>query len=232
MYVGITGQSLKERWWEHVTEARAGGKRKFCRAIRKYGATDFDVVTLYEYSSYEEACEAEIALIHMLDLVCLGYNMAPGGQLSPMLSSEVRAKVSAANKGKAPSRETVEAARLHNTGRKRTSEQIEAHRQRLLGHKTSAATRAKISAALMGHGHSAETREKISKSGKGRRHTPEARAKIAEAGRGRKQSAESIEKTRQANLGRKRTPQACANMRAAQQARRVRLSTPIEMCDA
>jgi predicted GIY-YIG superfamily endonuclease len=78
MYVGITTMTLRSRWGFHRREAVAGRGWKLGRAIRKYGATAFDMIGLYDYPSSEDACRAELAMIAVLDLQSQGYNVAAG----------------------------------------------------------------------------------------------------------------------------------------------------------
>lgn len=75
-YVGLTGQTLTERWRQHVARAGRGTRHPLCAAIRKYGASAFVVEALAEYDTQREALRAEVAAIAELSDA---YNLSPGG---------------------------------------------------------------------------------------------------------------------------------------------------------
>lgn len=75
-YVGFTGQTVEERWRQHVGRAARGAKHPLCAAIRKYGRDAFIVETLAVYADLDEALHAEVAAIaELID----AYNLSPGG---------------------------------------------------------------------------------------------------------------------------------------------------------
>jgi hypothetical protein len=75
-YVGFTGQSVAERWRQHVARAMRGARHPLCAAIRKYGADRFVVETLSEYGGADLALRAEVDCIAELTNA---YNISPGG---------------------------------------------------------------------------------------------------------------------------------------------------------
>lgn len=80
IYVGITSQTVQQRFQKHLVVARNGGGHHLHRAIRKYGPENFVVTTLNTYEEHEAACRAEIATIEFWDLMRKGYNVSPGGE--------------------------------------------------------------------------------------------------------------------------------------------------------
>lgn len=75
-YVGFTGQSVSERWRQHVGRAMRGARHPLCAAIRKYGAAAFNVEVLATYADLSDALHAEVAAIAALTEA---YNVSPGG---------------------------------------------------------------------------------------------------------------------------------------------------------
>lgn len=77
-YVGFTGQRVSARWGQHVRRAMKGAKHPLSDAIRKYGSARFNVETLSEHSSIDEALMEEAREIARLEKP---YNLSPGGEL-------------------------------------------------------------------------------------------------------------------------------------------------------
>lgn len=77
-YVGFTGQSVKERWRQHVNHSRKGQKHPLYAAIRKYGATTFTVETLETHTEMPAALLAERRHIAATPNA---YNVSEGGEL-------------------------------------------------------------------------------------------------------------------------------------------------------
>jgi group I intron endonuclease len=69
----------KQRWYNHCWQARGGRDLPLHRAIRKYGAVQFELRVLATYATNEEACAEERRLIAATDPRCR-YNVAPGGE--------------------------------------------------------------------------------------------------------------------------------------------------------
>lgn len=156
MYVGITKQSLAQRWRVHVSSALRGDRphhRMSC-AIRKYGRDDFDMIELFDYGSDVLAIAAEKELIAQLELVTLGYNMSPGGE--PRFYQS----------------ETSRAAHIKSlTGRVRSAAERAAISAGRKGIVFSDDHRAKLSAAKLGktrRPHTEETKRKMSEAAKNR----------------------------------------------------------------
>lgn len=179
MYVGITTKSVQERWNTHNHQANYHAALKFHRAIRKYGRASFCVDLLYTYPTLELACAAEIDIINHLDLICSGYNSAPGGNISPMHSPEVRRKAAQARRGWKPTEDTIKRMSAAHLGKKRGPHSPE--------------TRAKISAAKRGRKQTPEQIEAAAAGKRGKKHSPERVAHRANAVRGRKRTPAQIE---------------------------------------
>lgn len=179
MYVGQTARSVQERWSRHVYAAASASKLKFHRAIRKYGAGNFDVVELFQYPTLEDALHAEMILVASLDLISGGYNSAPGGSVSPMLSPEVSARNAAARRGKKLSAEhRANMAKAHR-GRPSSPHSDETRRKISLAKKGRPQSAGHIAAAAngkRGKSHSAARVEQRAAKMRGRRHSDERRA--------------------------------------------------------
>lgn len=124
-------------------------------------------------------------------------------------TAEVRAKMSAAQKGKIISAETR--AKLSTANKNRSPE-----------------ISAKISAAAKNR--SSEARAKVSAAHKGRKHSAEARAKMSAAHKNR--SAETCAKMAAANKGQRRSAEACARMSAAAKGRIISAETRAKISSA
>lgn len=95
VYIGITTRCVKARFRSHKVANTIIG-----RAIRKYGADKFTVVTLGSFSSLEELWDAERVAIEEYDCVSpKGYNKVPGG-INPAQVPSVRAIIKSKAKGR------------------------------------------------------------------------------------------------------------------------------------
>lgn len=116
------------------------------------------------------------------------------------VSDEVRAKVSAANRGRPMSENTRAALLAANTGRKQSEKNLAAIKKSRIGSHHTPETRAKMSAACTGKGKgipkSEETKRKMSitQKAKSTRMSDRQKAILLAANIGRKQSAETIAK--------------------------------------
>lgn len=102
-YIGWTGKSVQERWKEHKFYAlNKKSNRKFYNAIKKYGTECWDIYTLLEVNTIEEAKNAEIKFIKEYNTYYNGYNATFGGDGNNgiVMSSESNHKRSVALKGK------------------------------------------------------------------------------------------------------------------------------------
>jgi group I intron endonuclease len=109
VYIGQTTKTPQRRWQAHKYEAKHGVTKHLHQAIRKYGETSFDVVTLHQAFSKEELDEMESCAIlsnSSTDPAC-GYNMTSGGEGLQNPSRAVRQKMSDARKGKPSPRKGV-----------------------------------------------------------------------------------------------------------------------------
>ena len=132
-YIGLTNGTVKQRWSNHVSQAKRGNKRSILhRAIRKHGPAAFDVEVLLVVWSRDDASAAERRFIaSCCTLLPNGYNVTDGGVGTPGFrkphSPETRAKIGAANKVRVHSAETRERMAEAKRGKK-LSEQ---HRTKL-----------------------------------------------------------------------------------------------------
>lgn len=168
MYAGITSRDLATRWHEHVKAYKGQQPVSVLhRAMRKYGLDCFSMEGLFEYPTLAEAVHAEAQVIANLDLTRLGYNVALGGESSPVAgrghSDATRLKMAASARNRhARQREAaargefcypkhspdaIEKMRAAATGRKNPA--VALRNKRRVGEKRPAAGR-KISAALSG----------------------------------------------------------------------------------
>lgn len=102
-YIGWTGRTVLDRWQRHKDDAlKYRDNRKFYNAIRKYGTDCWQVETLLEVSSIEEAKIKEIELIEQFDSYQQGYNATKGGDGNNgiIMSKESNLARSLALKGK------------------------------------------------------------------------------------------------------------------------------------
>lgn len=104
VYIGITSQTTQARWHGGSNYST---QPYFYNAIKKYGWDAFEHVVIREGLSEEEAKIAERKLIKQYDSRnrSKGYNITPGGDISPMKDPIVRQKSSEAHKGKRLSEE-------------------------------------------------------------------------------------------------------------------------------
>ena len=122
MYVGITSETPIKRWARHIVSSRRP-KYKFHLAIAKYGPSEFCMENLFSYCDQRSAKDAEIALIHALDLTRVGYNASPGGCLNAMAgkkhSAASRLNMSRAHIGRRHTEATKNKIGSAGRGRKR-----------------------------------------------------------------------------------------------------------------
>ena len=165
-YVGQTIQLVARRWQAHIAEARRGGQRYLCRAIRKYGSDTFEVTVLAEASNAEHLNQLEALWILVLGTAEYGYNRAYGGGA---LNAAARKQMANTKRGRKHSAGHKERIRQGVTGTRWSMEARAAWK----GRNKSDATRRKMSAAALGN-----TRAL------GFKQTPEACAKIRAAAMG------------------------------------------------
>ena len=218
-YIGMTTNE-PQRYFAHYRKFLQGKRTsKLYASMRKHGWDAFEYRVLAvkpEGASDQWLVNAERLAIAMYDSYRNGYNMTPGGDVSPMKDPEVARKSGMALRGREISQELREKMRAANKGRKATAEQ-----------------RAKMSAAGKGRKQSSEHIEKraaaIRGAGNGmygKQFTEEHRAKLRAAQRGEKNgmfgrchSEETRAKQRARKIGRSFSDAHRAALSAAQKAR-------------
>lgn len=111
-YVGVTRFASGQRWKRHIKNAARGVRTYLYAAIRKYGASNFDLCDVASCLDLEHATEVERAVIQSLRPE---YNQTNGGEFTV---------------GKRVPREVVEKIRAANIGKKRTAAQNAANSAR------------------------------------------------------------------------------------------------------
>ena len=89
IYIGKTVNTIRERWLEHIDEARRGDNSLLHKAIRKYGETAFYVDFVEECPNNELSLK-EIYYIALFNshMDNMGYNMTLGGEGALKYSDE------------------------------------------------------------------------------------------------------------------------------------------------
>ena len=90
-YVGVTTQSVRQRWAEHISRFKRGDRdHKLYLAMRKYGPENFEcmVIKTLTNGSIEELKELEMHYIRVYDTLQNGYNMTPGGDVIAILTAK------------------------------------------------------------------------------------------------------------------------------------------------
>lgn len=158
-YIGITRQSVQERW-------RDGKGYKRCilfdRAIKKYGWDGFDHEIFASNLTEEEAQNMEKLLIKELKTQDpeFGYNISDGGSTT-RISEEGRKRLSEQKKGELnPNFGRI----VSEEEKKHLSELFSGERNPNYGRKHTEEARRKMSEANIGHHPSEETKQKISRS--------------------------------------------------------------------
>ena len=160
-------------------------------------------------------------------------NIAPGGNAVPALwpfSSEHRARLSAAARGRILSLEVRAKLKVARNGRTISPETRAKTSASLKGRAMPPTHRAKIGAANKGKKFgplSLETRAKMSAARKGRKRSPETVAKMSAAHRGRKRSSETRARISEVQKGRKLSPETRSRMSTAQKRRWAKLHAEI-----
>lgn len=143
-YVGLTSD-ISKRWYAHQYHAKRTPERqaRFYNALNKYGIEAFELHTLEDGLTSEQAQLAEIKWIGAKDSFVNGYNMTVGGEYY-QICDEIKAKISA-----------------KNTGRKMPREAVERIRQKLMGKPLSEEHKEKLRIKSTGKKHTAESKNKI-----------------------------------------------------------------------
>lgn len=77
-YIGKTTKSLEERMGQHIKHSEKG-KSKFFKALKSYGADNFEWEIIYTAETLNELDEKEKYYIKLYDSINEGYNMVEGG---------------------------------------------------------------------------------------------------------------------------------------------------------
>lgn len=208
-YIGITSQSVKDRFSAHRRAALSGfGVNAIHHAIRKYGPETAAVETLASGVPWSQLLKLEQSAIEQYgSRAPSGYNETAGGEgrLGVPLSPEHKEKMSWTGRKHSP--DSIKRMRLAQLGRERTEEErvnrAEAMRRPEVRAKLAAAaaglvqsdeTIEKRAAKNRGQKRTAETRELMRNSQLGKKATEETRAKIGAASAARRHSPEAREK--------------------------------------
>lgn len=190
-YVGKTN-NLQVRWKHHKCDRR--GRSYIGRAIRKYGASNFNFTVLDSYPNEEEAYRGEVSWISHFqsNQSDQGYNLDSGGVGGKRASEETRRKQSLAHKGVPRPSEVI--AKLHSPEARRKVAEANQGKVR------SESTKRKISEAHLGRPKSPISVERSAAKHRGKPVSEEHRAKLSVALRGRVFSSEHRAKLAVANV--------------------------------
>ena len=193
------------------------------RAIKKYGVGNFNVEFLDFANSREELNKKEIYWIDKFNSrnQDIGYNVSPGGESWPIMTDEIKQKLSIAHKGMVISEETRKKISKANTGHKHSEEtrrkisqsnlgKVKGRVSTFKGHHHTEETKELLSKLHKGKSrmpHSEETKRKMSDIAtlnnpfKGKHHTQETKEKLSKALKGKKLSKEVIDKMKKSKIG-------------------------------
>lgn len=189
-YVGITTRTPERRWLEHLDAAQRGRRYAMPSAIRKYGATAFQIETLEVCPDVATGLIREQFWIEALGtMVPLGYNTTAGGRgvLRMAVSEETRAKQAAAIRGRKHSE--ASRARMRQIARQRPAEHLQKIAAAMRGRSHTDEARAKIRKARAQQVFSPEAIERRTQKLRGRTHTDQAKANMSAAQQGREVTA-------------------------------------------
>ena len=186
-YIG-SSSNIHQRWIWHLGALKRNNHHSSIlqHSWNKHGEDSFEFRVI-------EECEIEnLEMVeqYWIDAMNPHYNIArvAWSKLGCKHTSETKAKIGAAHKGKIVSKETREKLSKHNKGIPLSEER----KAKMKGNIISEETREKISNALKGKPKSAETKEKMKAS-----RTKEYKENLSKKLSGRKLSAEHIKKLKQ-----------------------------------
>lgn len=170
-YVGITTESIKRRWSNHIAASKAGSKTALHAAIARFGSADFVVEQIASGLSLDGVCKAEVTLINQIGTKSPnGYNMTLGGTAHAQTAA-TRVKIGMAARGRKMSRASRDKISKAHKGKVLSKE----HRQKLSDRKTGKKMgprpkwwRLNIAASKRGYKFSHEARAKMSIAKKGK----------------------------------------------------------------
>jgi group I intron endonuclease len=112
-YVGQTKIDVSVRWSQHVSLANRGRGNLLHAAIRKYGASQFDIEVLESGIPFNKVDSSEAAFIRSYNSIECGYNLNTWDGGCRVVSEEVKKKMSISHIGQTSP----------NKGRKMSEEQ-------------------------------------------------------------------------------------------------------------
>jgi len=93
-YIGLTSQTIHERFLAHIAVSKTLSQTKFSRALRKYSSDSWEHIELCSTTKTELALILEKFYIEYYDSYKNGYNSNPGGVGVLFHSKETRQKMS------------------------------------------------------------------------------------------------------------------------------------------
>ena len=189
-YFGMTVRTAKTRfWWGHVNSAKYGSKLAVHCAIRKYGSETVKVFTrVIGRLSYIKLLEISAIVAYQTMDRRYGYNRSPGGDLSPMLNSDVVDRMAEALTGRKLSPEHRANIGKGRLGFKHTQEAKDKIGTGNKGNKKSPESLARGVATRRANGNYVVSEEQVAKIIKTRswyRHSQETKDKIGAGGKGK-----------------------------------------------
>lgn len=181
-YIGMTSQTMEQRFAGHRAYMKKGCKFLVYSAWRKYGDPEFKVLAVVEPHMVRETERKAIAVFGTM--VPNGYNLMLGGEGAGIASEETRRKQSLAAKGKPKSEQ----------GRQNIAAGVRNRPYESLANR-------------LGKPQTPEWAEKRAAANRGKKRSPEFRARMSEIARSRpswteerkKQVSESMKAVRAAN---------------------------------
>jgi len=205
-YVGWA-YNVEKRVRDHVRKARKqhNHKASWLVQLENEGLRPLYWVLESGTGNWAEAEQRWIAFYRAEDAQLT--NLTDGGEgiVGYVFSAEIRARMSAAKRGRKLSPEHIEKVAGSLRGRKRSRDvvqKITKARRSGKGWSVSEETKEKIRQTVTGFRHTVEAKAKIAAAGRGRKHTDEAKRKQAEAKKGKPLTAEHKQKLSEAKRGR------------------------------
>lgn len=191
-YIGLS-VNIENRWKQHRSFAKTGGRSAIYCALAKYGIDAFDF-TVIEQCDRNLLEDRERFWIAFYKTAVEGYNLTEGGETNKNFTEEVREKMSKAQKGKKQSPELIEKRISKIRGLKRTPEQNAAKSALMkgvgAGRKLTEEHKANIGKPFLGRSHSEESKQKMSDAKRGKLLSEEHKKKLSASRAGKKFSEE------------------------------------------
>jgi group I intron endonuclease len=197
--IGTNGKTVEKRWREHCYEAAYDSHYLLHKAIRKYGATAFEVGQIASARTLADILAVErLLIVQYGTLSPKGYNLTSGGEGVFEPAEETRAKMRAFAIARGISPEMRQRALEANLGSKRTLEQRQRIGDSRRGKKRNPLSIAKATATRLAKGPSPAHRAWSTVGQRGRKASDETRAKMSTARTGQKRSEETKARMRAA----------------------------------